>query len=116
MYYLLDNFFMVHPDQMIRPFPRYHELYNKRGLSIDTAERARKRFSKKDIIDLQCWSNLVWMHPLCFEQRRRVGRVPPQGSGLDGEGKAVAHGQADGTAAAGRAAASRAEGNAGRWS
>ena len=64
LYYLLDNFFMVHPDQMIRPFPRYQELYNKRGLSIDTAERARKRFNKKDLVDLQCWSNLVWMHPL----------------------------------------------------
>ena len=26
-YYLLDNFFMVHPDQMILPYPRYYELY-----------------------------------------------------------------------------------------
>ncbi len=67
MNYLLDNFFMVHPDQMIRPYPRYHELYNKRGLGVDTAERARKRFNKKDIIDLQCWSNMVWIHPLAFE-------------------------------------------------
>src|SRR4051794_22832968 len=23
VHYLLDNFFMVHPDQMIRPYPRY---------------------------------------------------------------------------------------------
>ena len=65
--YLLDNFFMVHPDHMIRPFKRYHELYRKRGLSIDPAERARKRFNKKDIVDLQCWSNLVWIHPIAFE-------------------------------------------------
>lgn len=67
MYYLLDNFFMVHPDQMIRPYARYHELYKKRGLGVDTAEKARRRFSKKDIIDLQCWSNLVWIHPVAFE-------------------------------------------------
>ncbi len=33
MTYLLDNFFMVHPDHMIRPYPRYHELYQKRGLA-----------------------------------------------------------------------------------
>ena len=33
MHYLLDNFFMVHPDHMIRPYPRYHELYRKRGLA-----------------------------------------------------------------------------------
>jgi alpha-amylase/alpha-mannosidase (GH57 family) len=81
MCYLLDNFFMVHPDQMIRPYPRYHELYNKRGLSIDTAERARKRFNKKDIIDLQCWSNLVWMHPLCFEQDAELAEFRQKGRG-----------------------------------
>jgi len=67
MNYLLDNFFMAHPEKMIRPYRRYYELYKKRGLSIDPPERARKRFSKKDIIDLQCWSNLVWIHPLAFE-------------------------------------------------
>ena len=67
MYYLLDNFFMVHPDHMIKPFPRYFELYQQRGLSVDNAERATKRFSKRDILDLQCWSNLAWMHPIAFE-------------------------------------------------
>jgi alpha-amylase/alpha-mannosidase (GH57 family) len=67
MTYLLDNFFMVHPDHNIRPHPRYNELYEKRGLAIDPAARAAKRFSKRDILDLQCWSNLVWMHPLAFE-------------------------------------------------
>jgi alpha-amylase/alpha-mannosidase (GH57 family) len=66
-HYLLDNFFMVHPDHMIFPYRRYHELYQKRGLSIDPPERARKRFSKKDLLDLQCWSNLVWIHPIAFE-------------------------------------------------
>ena len=67
MTYLLDNFFMVHPDHNIRPFARYNELYEKRGLAVDTAARAAKRFSKRDVLDLQCWSNLVWMHPLAFE-------------------------------------------------
>jgi len=68
MHYLLDNFFMVHAEQMIRPHRRYHELYKKRGLSVDPADRAMKRFSKKDIVDLQVWSNLVWIHPLAFER------------------------------------------------
>ena len=67
MTYLLDNFFMVHPDHNIRPFARYNELYEKRGLAVNPAARAAKRFSKRDILDLQCWSNLVWMHPLAFE-------------------------------------------------
>ena len=30
--YLLDNFFMANPDHMIRPYPRYHELYQQRAL------------------------------------------------------------------------------------
>ena len=80
-YYLLDNFFMVHPDQMIRPFPRYYELYKKRGLGVDSAEKARKRFNKKDIIDLQCWSNLVWMHPLAFEQDAELAEFRDKGRG-----------------------------------
>ena len=81
VYYLLDNFFMVHPDHMIRPFPRYSELYKKRGLSVDTAEKARKRFNKKDIIDLQCWSNLVWIHPLAFEQDAELAEFRAKGRG-----------------------------------
>ncbi len=67
MHYLLDNFFMVHPDHMIRPYRRYNDLYRKCGMSIDLPDRARKRFGKKDIVDLQVWSNLVWIHPLAFE-------------------------------------------------
>ncbi|MBU4270469.1 MAG: alpha-amylase/alpha-mannosidase [Planctomycetes bacterium] len=80
-HYLLDNFFMVHPDQMIRPFPRYYELYKKRGLSIDSAEKSRKRFSKRDIIDLQCWSNLAWIHPLAFEQDAALAEFREKGRG-----------------------------------
>lgn len=79
MIYLLDNFFMVHPDHMIRPYARYHELYQKRGLSIDSAARAAKRFAKKDIIDLQCWSNLTWMHPLAFEHDRDLAEFRRKG-------------------------------------
>ncbi len=68
LHYLLDNFFMVHADQMIRPYRRYHELYQQRGFSVDTAARAAQRFSTRDILDLQCWNNLVWMHPIAFER------------------------------------------------
>jgi alpha-amylase/alpha-mannosidase (GH57 family) len=79
MNYLMDNFFMVHPDHNIRPYPRYFELYKRRGLSIDSAEHARKRFSKKDIIDLQCWANLAWIHPLAFELDRDLAEFRKKG-------------------------------------
>ncbi|MEN6497882.1 MAG: glycoside hydrolase family 57 protein [Thermoguttaceae bacterium] len=67
MVYLMDNFFMVHPDHMIRPYRRYHELYKKRGVHVDPPDRAAKRFTHRDVLDLQCWSNLSWFHPLAFE-------------------------------------------------
>lgn len=67
-FYLLDHFFMVNEWTMIRPFPRYHELQQKRGLGRDSAETALSRFSKQDLRDLQVWNNLTWIHQLVFER------------------------------------------------
>lgn len=66
-HYLLDQFFMANVDSMIRPFPRYFELYQMRGFGRDGADRALPRFNTKDLRDLQVWNNLTWFHPLCFE-------------------------------------------------
>jgi|SRR5579864_3803968 len=66
--YLLDHFFMSYADAMIRPHPRYFELYLQRGLGVDTAENALPRFRERDLRDLQVWSNLSWFHPLLFEK------------------------------------------------
>jgi alpha-amylase/alpha-mannosidase (GH57 family) len=88
MMYLLDNFFMVHPDHMIRPYPRYQELYQKRGLSVDSAARAAKRFTKRDILDLQCWSNLTWMHPLAFEVDKDLAAFRAKGQNFSEADKA----------------------------
>ena len=79
MVYLLDNFFMVHPDHNIRPFARYNELYEKRGLGVDSAATAARRFSKRDILDLQCWSNMAWIHPLAFEQDKKLAEFRAKG-------------------------------------
>ena len=65
--YLLDHFFMANSDSMIRPSPRYHELFLKRRVGTDSAEAALSRFSVRDLRDLQVWSNLAWMHPILFE-------------------------------------------------
>lgn len=66
-FYLLDNFFMAYPDAMIRPWPRYWELYQLRALGASTGEQALPRFRERDLRDLQVYSNLAWMHPLLFE-------------------------------------------------
>ena len=44
VHYLLDNFFMVHPDQMIRPYKRYNELYQKKFISAAEFDRRKTAF------------------------------------------------------------------------
>ncbi len=67
---LLEQFFMANHEFMIRPYPRYFELLQKRGVGVDPVERAVRRFSDRDFRDLQVWHNLTWMHPLLFERDR----------------------------------------------
>jgi alpha-amylase/alpha-mannosidase (GH57 family) len=77
--YLLDHFFMANHDAMIRPYPRYQELYLQRGLGVDGAEQALQRFRERDLCDLQVWSNLTWMHPLLFEKDPELAEFRSKG-------------------------------------
>jgi len=88
LFYLLDNFFMVHVDQMIRPYPRYWELYQQRGMSIDSAAAAARRFKTHDILDLQVWSNLTWIHPIAFEIDTDLNAFRQKGAGWTEDEKA----------------------------
>lgn len=67
-FYLLDHFFMANEGTMIRPFPRYHELFQKRAMGRENAEQALPRFNAQDFRDLQVWNNLTWIHELVFER------------------------------------------------
>ena len=40
--YLLDHFFMANAETMIRPFPRYYELYLRRALGRNASAAARR--------------------------------------------------------------------------
>jgi alpha-amylase/alpha-mannosidase (GH57 family) len=66
--FLLDHFFMANPDYMIRPSPRYAELYQRRALGRNRARDVLRRFQPRDLRDLQVWFNLTWIHPLAIEQ------------------------------------------------
>jgi alpha-amylase/alpha-mannosidase (GH57 family) len=66
--FVLDQFFMANPEHMIRPFPRYNELYQRRALGKNTAQEALRRFSERDFRDLLVWFNLAWVHPLAVER------------------------------------------------
>jgi alpha-amylase/alpha-mannosidase (GH57 family) len=59
---LLENFFKIHWDNLIKPFPRYWELLNKRGLTFyrEEVRRGLRYFSTQEFLDLQTWFNLAW--------------------------------------------------------
>jgi alpha-amylase/alpha-mannosidase (GH57 family) len=68
--FILHNFFLAHWDNMIKVYPRYHELLAKRGYHVTKKEldRTSRYFSKQDFLDLQVWFNLCWFDPL-FRER-----------------------------------------------
>jgi alpha-amylase/alpha-mannosidase (GH57 family) len=77
--FLLDNFFMAFPDAMIRPHPRYHELYLMRASWNSSTRQALARFRRRDLRDLQVWSNLAWVHPLLFEKDPELAEFKAKG-------------------------------------
>jgi len=64
--FLLKYFFSLHWDNMIFPYPRYRDLLEKRGYepSQQSLERACRRFTAQDFLDLQVWFNLAWFDPM----------------------------------------------------
>jgi alpha-amylase/alpha-mannosidase (GH57 family) len=76
---ILDQFFMAFPDSMIRPHPRYHELFLSRAAWSLSAAQALSRFRPRDFRDLQVWSNLAWIHPLLFEKDAELAEFKAKG-------------------------------------
>lgn len=83
---LLTAGFMSNAESMIRPYLRYQELLTKRG--VEPAEKAASRFSIEDIRDLQCWSNLTWIHELAFEEDAELRQFREKGRGYSESEKA----------------------------
>ncbi len=80
-HFLLDNFFMANVDNMIRPFPRYHELYTKRAFGTQKVQQVLPRFTERDIRDLQVWNNLTWFHEFAFQQDSDLAEFRRKGHG-----------------------------------
>ena len=59
---ILEHFFKIHHDNLVRPFPRYAELLGKRGPGFyrDRARGELRNWSAEDFRDLQTWFNLAW--------------------------------------------------------
>ncbi len=58
--FLLAKMFTGNPDSLIKPYPRYVELFQRFGAG---GENAAHRMNESDIIDLVVWRILAWIHP-----------------------------------------------------
>lgn len=63
--FILRRFFDANWDNLIKRYPRYWELLQKRGTAGTDADiaRARETFTEQDFLDLQVWFNLAWIDP-----------------------------------------------------
>ncbi len=58
---ILANFFKANIETMVKPFPRYYELFMSKDSALNL-------FKKQDWLDLQVWSNLVWIDPIFHDE------------------------------------------------
>jgi len=60
--HLLENFFKINWDTLVRPVPRYAELLGKRGTNytLEKLDAVVRTFSEGDLRDLQVLYNLQW--------------------------------------------------------
>lgn len=72
--FLLRHFFMANYDQMIKPYPNYWKLMERRGLDpgkVDYDEAIRF-FSTQDYLDIQVFYNLAWFG---FKAREEIPQI-----------------------------------------
>jgi alpha-amylase/alpha-mannosidase (GH57 family) len=86
---ILERFFHAQYDTMIRPYPRYNELYQRRGWSRSPQELRNvvRLYSDQAFRDLQVWYNLVWIDPLFVESDPRLQGLRRKGRGFSEEDK-----------------------------
>jgi alpha-amylase/alpha-mannosidase (GH57 family) len=60
--HLLEHFFKINWDNLIRPHPRYWQLLHKRGMDLRHVDlkKTAKQWSEAEFRDLQVWFNLAW--------------------------------------------------------
>jgi alpha-amylase/alpha-mannosidase (GH57 family) len=87
--FLLQSFFSLNWDHMVFPYVRFRDLLEKRGHdpSSQAMERASRRFSTQDFLDLQMWFNLAWFDPLFKEKDPLLLRLIGKGRDFTEEEK-----------------------------
>ncbi len=89
--FLLKNSFMANWDTMIKPYPSYWALLDRRGYSVspDDLQNATRYFTTQDYLDLQVWFNLTWFDPLFKQNDPFLKGLIRKGSGFTETEKAL---------------------------
>jgi alpha-amylase/alpha-mannosidase (GH57 family) len=86
---LLEHFFKANWDNMIKPFPRYWALLQKRGLNAAkiNLEHAAGSFTDQEFRDLQVWFNLTWFGYAAERLYPDIADLKRKGGGFSEEDK-----------------------------
>ena len=86
---LLENFFKINWDNLIKPEPRFWELLNKRGLTLyrDDVRRGLRYFTTQEYLDLQVWFNLAWCGYTAFRSYPELREFREKGRNFTEEEK-----------------------------
>jgi alpha-amylase/alpha-mannosidase (GH57 family) len=88
---LLEHFFKANWNNMIKPFPRYWALLQKRGLNATkiNLEHVATNFTDQELRDLQVWFNLTWFGYAAERLHPVIGELKRKGEGFSEEDKRV---------------------------
>jgi alpha-amylase/alpha-mannosidase (GH57 family) len=89
--FLLKNSFMANWDTMIKPYPAYWQMLDRRGYSVSPNDllTATRYFSAQDYLDLQVWFNLTWFDPLFKNSDPLLKGLVRKGSGFTEQEKVL---------------------------
>jgi len=86
---LMEHGFRGNPDRLIRVFPRFRELFERRGEALAKGVPPAKAFSEQELRDAQVWATLAWFHPLVVESDEALRRLREKGKEFSEDDKAV---------------------------
>jgi alpha-amylase/alpha-mannosidase (GH57 family) len=80
--FILYNFFMANWDTMVKAFPRFNDLLQKRGLHFSPvqAREVASTFTVTDFRDLQVLFNLAWINSSIRREDEQLRRLVAKGA------------------------------------
>jgi len=83
---ILSGFFNCNFQTMIYPRSRFYQLFEKRGEDPKNVRSKVRQFEVQDFLDLQVWSNLVWVDPI-FKKDTFISHLLKKGRNFSEEEK-----------------------------